>query len=220
MKKIIQSTVSLSSVGIKAILLTSLATSVSFLFAVPKQVTIKTLHKRGEVGNQLYYLPDQDTPFSGKAVSYWADGVKKTEISYKDGKRDGPKSHWYENGQKLSEINYKNGKHDGLLTNWYENGQCKRTGNYKEGKMDGIWTYWYENEQKSCELNYMEGYMGSAIVWKGDGEKCSVSNVMNGNGVMVRYTSEGKEWLRLTYKDGEMRGHNWVQTKRDMMVSP
>ena len=177
----------------KKIIISFLVTSLSFLGAETKDITIKTLQKRGEVGKQLYYLPHQDTPFTGKAVAYWQDG-----------QRDGPKSHWYENGQKLSEINYKSGKHDGLLIAWNESGQLRRKGIHVNGRMDGIWSNWYKNGKKSNEATYINGLMRTAIVWTPDGERCSVTNVEDGNGVMVRYTDDGRPWLRITYKLGKM----------------
>ena len=80
--------------------------SLSLLGAENKQVAIKSLQKRGELGNQHYYLPNQDVPFTGKAVAKWSNGQKMTEISYKDGKRHGLKAHWYKSGKKLSEIKW------------------------------------------------------------------------------------------------------------------
>ena len=191
----------------KKIIVSFLVTSLSLLGTEDKQVTIKSLQKRGEDGNQLYYLPNQEVPFTGKAVSYYPNGRKMTEISYKDGKQDGLKSHWYESGQKWVERNYKDGKMHGLYTMWYENGQWRRTGNHMNGKMVGIWTHWYENGQQRDELFYIDGYKESAIVWKPDGEKCSMTNVNAGNGVMVKYTDGGAEWMRISYKDGEKRGY-------------
>jgi len=180
------------------------AVSLSLLGAEDDQVAIKSLQKRGVAHNQLYYLPNQNMPFTGKAVAKWPNGQKKTEINYKDGKRDGLKAHWYESGQKLSEISYKAGKHDGPLTVWYENGKLRRKGNNMDGKMVGIWTHWYENNQQRDEMFYISGLMESAIVWRPDGEKCSFTDVKAGNGIMVKYTDSGTEWLRLTFKNGGM----------------
>ena len=100
----------------KKIIVYFFITSLSLLGSEPIQVTIKTLQKRGEADNQLYYLPNQDIPFTGKAVAYYRNGRKMTEISYKDGKQDGLKSHWYESGQKWVERNYKDGKMHGRGT--------------------------------------------------------------------------------------------------------
>ncbi len=188
----------------KKLIISFLVSPLSLLCAETKDIFIKTLQKRGEVGKELYYLPHQDTPFTGKASIYWQDGQKKTEINYKNGKRNGPKSHWYKNGQKLSEINYKSGKHHGSLVAWNENGQLRRKGNHVDGRMDGIWSNWYKNGMKSNELTYLNGLMGSSIVWTPKGEKCSMTNVKDGNGVMVKYTEDGWPWLRITYKHGKM----------------
>ena len=191
----------------KKIIASLLFISLSLLGAEPNQVKIKSLQKRGEDGNQLYYLPNQEVPFTGIAVAYYRNGRKMTETSYKDGKQDGLKSHWYESGQKWVERNYKDGKMHGLYTMWYENGQWRRTGNHMDGKMVGIWTHWYENGQQRDELFYFDGYKESAIVWKPNGEKCSITNVKAGNGVMVKYTDGGTEWMRISYKDGEKHGY-------------
>ena len=42
---------------------------------------------------------------------------------------------WYENGQKKSEVTYKDREKDGLYTEWYENGQKKRERFYINGKL-------------------------------------------------------------------------------------
>jgi len=39
--------------------------------------------------------------------------------------------------------------------------------------------------------------------WKPNGEKCPVTNVVNGNGVVVVYEEDGTERVRLNFKNGE-----------------
>ena len=68
--------------------------------------------------NELAYLPNSDEPFTGKYVTYYLNGQKKTEINYKEGKRNGLTTGWYENGQKESETNFKEGKDNALATGW------------------------------------------------------------------------------------------------------
>ena len=158
----------------------------SLLGAENKKVAVKFLQKRGEVGNQLYYLPNHHVPFTGKAVAMWPNGQKMTEISYKDG------------------------KHHGLLSMWYENGQWRRKVNFVDGKKDGVWKHCYENGQQSDQLFYLGSFMVSAIVWKPNGEICFMTDVNTGNGMMVKYTDEGMEWLRISYKDGEKCGYHFT----------
>ena len=192
--------------SMKSILVFFLMASFPLLGAETKEVAIKSLQKRGEAGKQRHYLPDQKTPFTGKAVAYWHGGQKMTEISYKDGKRDGTKFHWYENGGKLSEINYKDGQHHGPLIAWNEFGQLRRKGTHVDGQMDGIWRNWYKAGQKENEATYIDGLMVTAIVWTPEGERCPETNVEDGNGIMVRYTENGWPWLRITYRHGKMTG--------------
>ena len=167
----------------------------SLLGAENKQVAVKFLQKRGEVGNQLYYLPNHHVPFTGKAVAMWPNGQKMTEISYKDG------------------------KHHGLLSMWYENGQWRRKVNFVDGKKDGVWKHWYENGQQSDQLFYLGSFMVSAIVWKPNGEICSMTDVKAGNGMMVKYTDDGTEWLRISYKDGEKRGYHLTYKDGEQLMN-
>jgi hypothetical protein len=73
---------------------------------------------------------------------------------------------------------------------------------YKSGKIHGLRTGWYGNRKKDSEKNYIDGKLRSAIVWKPSGEKCPVSNVIDGNGVLVTYAGQGQEIYRTTIKGG------------------
>ena len=82
-----------------------------------------SLEKRGPKGEERYYEPNEETPYTGWAKEMWRNGQMKTLSQYIDGNLEGLVTSWYENGQKNEEKNYKAGKQDGLTTSWYENGQ-------------------------------------------------------------------------------------------------
>ncbi len=164
---------------IKAKLFALFVFSFSLLGAEPKVVSLDKIQSRGEVGSQLAYIPNQDTPFSGKAVNFHPNGQKKQENNYKDGKRDGLWTSWYDNGIKRVEANYKDGKQDGFVNAWYNNSLLKEKSSYSNGKIV------------------------SAFVWKPNGEKCPATNVKNGNGVKLWYILGSTQVDRITYKDGE-----------------
>ena len=139
-------------------------------------------------------------------VTYWyANGQKSSERSYKYGKFDGILTKWYENGQKRFVINCKDGKKEGLAILYDENGQKYSEGNYKDGKEDGLHSSWYKKGQKRFEENYKDGKLMYVEVWKPNGEKCPVTNVKEGNGVVIYYNEDGSQMRRMTYKDGEER---------------
>ena len=72
---------------------------------------------------------------------YWDDGKLKSEIYYKDGKREGLATWWHKNGQKGKERHYKDGKIEGLTTSWYPSGEKKSEIHYKDGKREGLPSY-------------------------------------------------------------------------------
>ena len=78
---------------------------------------------------------------------------------------------------------------------------------YKDGKLAGPATAFYSNGQKKQETTGEEISGGlqiiTAVAWKPNGEKCPVTNVVNGNGVVVLYKDDGTEKRRVTYKDGK-----------------
>ena len=108
----------------------------------PEGVNAKKLEER----ESITYLKGSDTPYTGKAFTF------------------------YENGQKWQEVNYKNGKPDGLWVSWYENGQKGLEGNFKDGKQHGLWLFWHENGQKRQETNYKDGERISEKWWNSKGE--------------------------------------------------
>ena len=199
---------------------------------IAEAIDKSTLQKRGQKGEELRYAPNEQTPYTGWVkemhdngqierlgqikdgkqdgllIGWYENGQKGLEGNFKDGKPDGLVTSWRENGQKKEEINFKDGKKDGLMTSWYENGQKMEEVNYKDHKAEGLWTKWYPNGQKELEGSYKEGKPMSAVIWKFNGEKCPVTNLKDGNGVVVYYNLDGTEDFRITYKNGESQGRD------------
>ena len=155
-------------------------------------VDVKSLEER----NDLYYQPNESEPFSGwvkqvadsgyvrgigqckdgkpegLAISWYENGQKSVEVTYKDGKMNGGYTRWRENGQKEEEGTYKDGKFYGLWTNWHENGQKEEEGTYKDGKIHGLWTNWHENGQKRAEYMWKDDKPdGPQKYWNSKGEE-------------------------------------------------
>ena len=149
---------------------------------------------------------DIPSDYTGWAKLMYDNGQIKWLAQWKDGKRDGLATSWDENGQKEREGNWKEDIEDGLFS-WYEdNGEKRLEKIYKDGKVDGLATSWYENGQKKRESSWKDGKLMSAKVWKPSGEKCPVTNVEDGNGVMVWYLEDGTVSRRDSWKDGKRDG--------------
>ena len=151
-------------------------------------------HESGDI--QEWYNEDGQLILSQKdgcRSTYYENGQKESEETFKDGKRDGLGTWWYDNGQKKNEFTWKDGKVDGtwkwywsngtkmkegnwkdskldgLWTEWNENGRKKIKGINKDGRRDGLWTWWYENGQKKEEVTFKDGEMISGKKWNKDG---------------------------------------------------
>ena len=79
----------------------------------------------------------------------------------------------------------------------------------RDGKRNGLEAWWYVggtglDESPNIEVGRKLGKLMSAVVWKPNGVKCPVTNVKDGNGVLVRYRDDGTESGRSMRKDGEI----------------
>ena len=146
------------------------------------------LQTRGSSGEELFYQPNQETPYTGWVKDYHdsEDEDLRLLAQVRNGKFHGPTTRWYENGQKSREGTYTEGKQDGAWTFWYENGQKDEEGTYKDDELDGAWTFWYENGQKSSEGTYKDDERnGMWTFW---------------------YRENGQKSSEGTYKDDELDG--------------
>ena len=160
------------------IILLSLVVSLPLLGAEPKVVSFDKLQHRG----RLTYIPNQETPFAGKAVRF------------------------YPSGQRVWEENFKEGKLDGLQTIWYESGQKKSEGSNMDGYPHGLWTQWYPNGQKKSESICKHGKVMSAKVWKPNGEMCPVTSLKDGNGLLALWHVNGQKSSEANFKNGKREG--------------
>ena len=95
-----------------------------------------------EMDNGLWTEKFSDEPISGKVFGYWFLGEdnnkKKVYVgNLRNGIKSGKWTTWYYNGRKGSEVTYKDGK-KGLRTGWYKNGRKEREVHYKDGDYDVI----------------------------------------------------------------------------------
>ena len=148
----------------------------------------------------LYELKDKTIKFG---VRYHKSGKLKSWNDRDGYFGDGTETEWYENGKKKLELSFEDNKKTGHRIWWHENGQKASEANLKDQEMDGVVTSWYENGQKKTESNYLKGKLLSAISWKPNGEKCSISEITNGKGVIVIYNNEGQESHREKYHEGK-----------------
>jgi antitoxin component YwqK of YwqJK toxin-antitoxin module len=95
----------------------------------------------------------------------------------------------------------------------YENGQLYSLVQFKDGKMEGLWKKWNNQGLKQLEGRTRNGKLMSCKSWRPNGEKCPLTNLKNGNGIVISYDSNGSEEGRWSYSNGELK-RTLTMTKR------
>ena len=114
----------------------------------------KKLQRRGKEGEALYYVRNQQTPYTGWAKGMRKNGQIRRLDQYKDGKKDGLVQVWYENRQKRSEAKWKVGKLVTIVV-WKPNGEkCPVT---KVVNGNGVRTWYNDDGTEDFRVTYREG---------------------------------------------------------------
>lgn len=178
--------------------------------------------------NVLFSCKEKDAP----VVSYWDDGVLKSELRYKDGKLDGVCRWYYRNGKPEIEVTYSMDKLNGEATRWYENGNLEEKSYYKDNQYDGVvqeynvfgtmvklstyengvlnglYYQWYDNGKQFMEGEYIDGMMhGSWLMYYQDGSIGSNAIYNMGTGVQKGYSEGGAyQNVEIHYKNNVKDG--------------
>lgn len=87
--------------------------------------------------------------------SVYPDGKTKSEITYKDGKKNGLARTFDKNGAIILELPYVNDKREGISKRYYTGGQVvAQTTEYKDDKMHGMQTRYRGNGNVMSEARY------------------------------------------------------------------
>ena len=72
--------------------------------------------------NGIHYQVNSETPYSGEIFFITWEWTEVWRNNLQGWEKNGLSTTWYQNGQKKFETTFKDEKWDGLFTNWYENG--------------------------------------------------------------------------------------------------
>ncbi len=92
--------------------------------------------------------------FTGVWTTYYANGQRSNEITYKDGKYDGTFTSFHQDGSKATVQTYGPNGANGDDTGYHPNGKVAYRGSYKDGKQVGVWTWYDENGKVTSTKQY------------------------------------------------------------------
>lgn len=137
-----------------------------------------------EARDKIFYVVNENEPFTGKSVVHYENNQVKIESNFKDGKPHGEQIVYREDGQIWFKGYRKDNRMFGEWVFYYRNGQVQAKENYKEGgEKHGEFIRYYKNGQVKFKANYK------------DGEK---------HGKYITYDENGEVELILNYEDGKL----------------
>lgn len=86
--------------------------------------------------------------------SQYPDGKKKSEIVFKDGKKNGLAKTFDQQGSLILELPYVNDSREGMSKRYYKNGTVAQTTEYKNNMMTGIQTKYRPNGNLMSEARF------------------------------------------------------------------
>lgn len=126
----------------------------------------------------LFY---NDKPFSGNLIDYHKNNNLKSDITYKNGRKNGLEQQWYKNGLLAQKRFYKNGVKFGIHTGWWHDGTLQFEYHFNhEGAYHGTVKEWYKNGEIYKLFNYTNGKeSGRQKLWKTNGSIKANYDVVN-----------------------------------------
>lgn len=144
----------------------------------------------------------------GVVKRFRANGTLKKMYSILHGKKHGEEWRYYartgEDKQFLPRLylNWHEGAIQGMVKTWYENGQLESSREMQQNKKEGHSVAYYENGDLMLAEEYSNDVLKKGCYYK-TGEDEPVSCVVDGDGVVSIFSSEGAFVQRIRYEKGQ-----------------
>lgn len=102
-------------------------------------------------------LIGSSTPYTGRVIDYYLNGIKERDGFLKKGLVDGLTNAYYKDGGLKFYRNYSNGIADGESGQFFPNGKLQQKGVFKNGKEDGFWQMWYSTGAIKLSVEFKSG---------------------------------------------------------------
>jgi antitoxin component YwqK of YwqJK toxin-antitoxin module len=123
-----------------------------------------------------------ESPFNGLLVARYANASIKSQLQYKEGRKDGYEKKWYSNGQLSQQRSYSKGFKVNNHLGWWPNGTPKFEYTFNGlGAYEGSRKEWYSNGALMLHFNYVDGKeIGNQKMWNDSGKIKANYDVVGG----------------------------------------
>lgn len=139
--------------------------------------------------------------------TFYPSGVKKSEITLFEGKKNGECRFFYEDGSLESEGQYIDGVKSGLWTFYHKNGRVREAGSYISDQKNGNWEVYYNDGTRKADIAYVNGRReGRYLMYHPNGEKRLKGDYKDGKKIgLWRYWSDKDFSQYIHYVDGKIK---------------
>ena len=137
---------------------------------IPSLSSVEFLEDSTYVGpnGTLHSIKDKK-PVTGVLVAFHPNGLKKSEINYIDGLREGSAQWWTASGQLKHLRNYHKGQLSGSWTEYYGGSEQKRQEQIYDNGVEIMRQGWWPNGKKKFEATFLSGEEKSRQSWDASG---------------------------------------------------
>jgi antitoxin component YwqK of YwqJK toxin-antitoxin module len=171
-----------------------------------KDSIYREFHENGVKKTEIHFRNGQE---HGIFRSWYSDGTPEMVCHYSNGKLDGEKTRWYQSGAMKSRSNWTLGKQEGLSETWFENGQLQCQGNYRNNKRCAEFRHWYENGQLYSILSFKEGRLNGPVKWYHSNSELAIVGFYGDSGerefLWQLYHNNGEKCAQINYENGIVR---------------
>ncbi len=123
----------------------------------------QTWYHREQPRTEYHYL---GAPLQLEGSDDWWNGRLASFRPSGEEERHGPSIEWYANGQKRMQGHFRNGREQGEFSWWFETGQRQIGGSYLDGARQGSWRWWHANGQLAVEGEYHQDKPVGKWIWR------------------------------------------------------
>lgn len=155
--------------------------ALGFLFSCERtDVVIETNDTGLQLENGVLFY--NESPFNGLLVARYANSAIKSQLQYKEGRKDGYEKKWHSNGQLSQERSYAKGFKVNNHLGWWPNGTPKFEYTFNSfGTYEGSRKEWYSNGALMLHFNYADGKeIGNQKMWSDTGKIKANYDVVEG----------------------------------------
>lgn len=140
--------------------------------ACPKPATLKGAAPPD--GTRVWCERD-DGSYDGPSTTFYADGVRRSDANYREGRMHGPWRQFYPDGRPRSEGEYADGRDVGLWRSYHDNGKLATEARHADDGTVAFVAY-AQSGAKEREGKFVDGLeQGEWTVWGADGKPQTVT---------------------------------------------